>query len=86
MSGLYVPPVLRGCTFVGMEDYDRHTALVFLSGNPGVETGVVRVVLKFKGAAEFIYTLFDEEARTLVHYEGPYGDPAKDIPSEVHGT
>ena len=86
LGSLHIPPVLRRCVFVGVEEHDHHTSLVFISNDPAVEGGIVRVVVRFKGKPLYVYTMYDPKSETLVHYEGVSGDPERDKHTEVKGT
>lgn len=85
-NGLYIPKVLRRCRFVGFEKGRHHTHLVFVSDDPLIEGGIVRVVVSFKGGATFLYSVYDPASETIVHYEGTNGDPDLDEATEVKGT
>jgi hypothetical protein len=86
VTGFYIPKVLRGCRFAGFEQTQRTTQIIFISDSPLLEGGVVRVSVSFKGPPQFIYSIYDPESETIVHYEGPHGDPDLDPAEEVKGT
>jgi hypothetical protein len=85
-EGIYIPPVLRGCRFLGLEAHQHHTNIVFASEDPVINGGVVRVVVSARGRPEFYYSLYDPESETVVHYHGSHGDPHLDDALEVKGT
>jgi hypothetical protein len=80
MSGLYVPPILRhpGVRFVGMEDRDGHTTLLFSTPEESNATGFVSVTLMVKGPVTYVYSVWDASTRTITHYSGRHGDPMLD--------
>jgi hypothetical protein len=75
----HIPPILRGARLVGIKRAGKFTQMWFLPENPNVTgDGYVRIELHFAGKPRFIYTLFDRDTMTTIHYEGEHGDPAMD--------
>ena len=83
-KGLFIPPILIGTKFAGLEKHEHHTAFVFLSDNPAVDDGVIRATIITKGNAPiYAYSIVDSDTNTIRHYHGPHGDPSKDTWDEI---
>lgn len=80
-----IPPILRDCTFMGVEEARGKTYIVFSSPDRSVLDGVVRVQMVFDSKPLYIYTIVDRDAGVLCHYHGWVGDPAADEFDEVKG-
>ena len=86
MSGIFIPEILRDCDFIGIEMGDGWTDMLFVSRDHAVVGGIVRVAATFKGKPIYTYSLYDPESRSVVHYQGTYGEPGKDEARSLDGA
>lgn len=86
MGDLTVPRILQGAYFVGIEEHEHHTVLVFRPAKlliddgkqVGSFEGLIRVSIICDGRPTYLYSVFDWQTKTLRHYEGEHGDPDDD--------
>lgn len=75
----YIPPILRGCEFVGIVAGDRVQTMLFRSPDRNVVGGFVQVNVRFvAGPPTYDYSIWDPSTNTVTHYEGRHGDPSQD--------
>ncbi len=82
---LYVPPILRGCEYVGNQQSRLGTQMVFSTPEADNATGFVRVQVDVDDPV-YHYSVFDMHSHTLVHYRGRFGDRSKDEIIQMGGT
>ena len=75
----FIPPILRNTQFVGILLGKGVQTMLFMTQDPDVKSGFIRVNVRFLGGPPvYDYSKWDPTTNTLIHYEGTHGDPSLD--------
>lgn len=82
-----LPPILNitGMKLIEIGEDDRGAYLKFASTRRKVREVTVYLLADRPVTWTYVYSMWDQTTHTVVTYEGPFGDPAKDPTVDVRG-